>query len=259
METSAINAINFLMFSYFSFSLKSLQEKDADIILRYLIARAYRDAASHVLSIENNNPRDLEKDGPDEKIIDALQNLNIKKDKCQSWAQFTKWHESLCNSLGDCYEKTAYKKDKTGKIRPFTLGIAQKWVNMTMKYMVIVKDLQQTWSSKPDSIPFIKQYGELIETVRPNLHVPVDSYILDAVWELDNSIPMPCETGKQITEKQKGSVHLPNAIVAWSKWKKYEGEYREFQEALNDKLNASGSTVIEWEADTWITQAEKRI
>lgn len=259
METSATNAINFLLFSYFSFSLKSLQEKDADTILHYLIARAYRDAASHVLSIENNNPRDLEEEGPDKKIIDAIQNLTKEKDIFQSWDQYTEWHKSLCSRLQDCYEKTAYKKDAAGKTRPFTLGIAQKWVNMTMKYMVIIKDLQQMWSNELDGTPFIKQYGSMIESVRPSLHVPVDSYILDAVWGLDHNIPMPCKNGKQITNKQKENDHFPDAIVAWSKWREYDGDYSKFQKTLYEKLSALHNTVIEWEADAWITQAEKRV
>lgn len=51
------NAVNFLLFSYFGITL----ENSKDDIISAAINRAYRDAASHVLSLKDDSKKDTEK------------------------------------------------------------------------------------------------------------------------------------------------------------------------------------------------------
>lgn len=66
---------------------------------------------------------------------------------------YDSWHHALCDELIGYYASTGFE---------FNLGHAQKWVNMTMKYIYI--------------------HGALdITPVFGYLHVPLDSYVFGAV------------------------------------------------------------------------------
>ena len=71
----------------------------------------------------------------------SLTNLDQKR--------FDKWHEDLCLRIIDCYKKESVV---------FTCGQAQKWVNMTMKYLYVIDE-------------------KMMESLFPFCHVPLDNYI----------------------------------------------------------------------------------
>ena len=70
--------------------------------------------------------------------------------------------------------------------------------------------------------------GFKIKKIKHELHVPVDSRIIELAKKLDVKIPY---------EK------------AWSKWR-YEN-YITFQKALRRSEGLNGKTPIEWEIDVW--------
>ena len=69
--------------------------------------------------------------------------------------QFDKWHEETCFSLKFIYDH--------GGFLQFEIGQAQKWVNMTLKYIYTFGD---------DRIPDFSR-------VYPFCHVPIDNRIID--------------------------------------------------------------------------------
>ncbi len=236
MENKQIeNAINFLLFSYFGITL----DDDADSVRNAAINRAYRDASSHVLSIKNDDEKAEMKKAATILIIDRIK--EIKETYTES--NFNKWHEELiCGNesenkygLMQIYESCTYKKDKNGTTRKFTCGIAQKWVNMTMKYLYILNHIIICFDKNNT---FSKYYGKTIDSISEYLHIPLDSYIFKAVKE---------EFGIDANSKLNTS--------AWSKIENYDN-YKEYQDNIAEKLN--NVSPIDWEAKAWIKAAKKK-
>ncbi len=88
-------------------------------------------------------------------------------------AEFDVWHETMCLAIQQCY---------TEKHVAFSIGHAQKWLNMTLKYLCMLD---------PDTM----------ERNCQHFHAPLDSYIFAAV------------------EKQ---FQLQRPCPAWSKMDKYD-------------------------------------
>lgn len=111
----------------------------------------------------------------------------------------------------------------------FTLGLSQKWVNMTLKYLWAVG---------------VIQYGE-------SLDVPVDSYVIKAA------------TSKVEKNKTMGlgidySTYKKNSKSSWSSWDDF-AEYEKFQEEIAHlAMENMGLTKICWENSAWIEEAKKR-
>lgn len=110
----------------------------------------------------------------------------------------------------------------------FTVGQAQKWVNMTLKYLWLL-----------DALP--KNIGE------KDLHVPIDSYIIEIAYDNKNKF-----------DNALGLEEKPNK--SWSKLYKYE-KYFKIQEAIREaiKTNTTNETIpIKWKLLAWIEVAEKQ-
>lgn len=87
---------------------------------------------------------------------------------------YDKWHHALCDELIKYYASTGFE---------FNLGHAQKWVNMTMKYIYI--------------------HGKLdVAPVFNYLHVPLDSYVFGVV-ENELGIKPPCSAWSKITSYEQ--------------------------------------------------------
>jgi hypothetical protein len=100
----------------------------------------------------------------------------------------------------------------------FSYGLAQKWLNITIKNMIVM----EKWDSQ---LAKVKHY----------LHVPVDNYILDGARADFEDI---------VTSKKP-----------WSKWN-YE-EYKIFQKALRKKLNVTPPIVWEFDVWVKMATREK--
>ena len=128
------------------------------------------------------------------------------------------------------------KKDST------YFGQAQKWVNMTIKYMWLIG----LWD---DDLP---------------MDVPVDSYIMEAAAgrtygdERDHdgeSISLPCKGEEKNRPYSEGRKNSPKV---WSKWDK--SEYEEFQKELKTELEKKEEkSIFEWENRAWMHIAKVRI
>ena len=153
--------------------------------------------------------------------------------RIKEYSDYDSWHESLCNSLVHEYSEVCSESESF-----FTYGNAQKWVNMTMKYLWLLKML-------PDGVD------------QNNLHIPIDSYIIDALWNTHKDIPLPI---KDKAKREKTYVQPSSYVTSWSTWGEPDendgnkpGPYKLLHTSLVDK-----KIDIAWENKTWIRQAEIR-
>ena len=137
---------------------------------------------------------------------------------------FDREHNRICEEIIETYSE----------ISDFTYGQAQKWLNMMLKYVLLIEG---------DSV--LKSY----------LHIPVDSYIMQAVGS-DNPKLKYC-LKLECVPKKDGTVgkYSESSSKPWSKWS-YE-EYIAFQNCIRKAIFESGySSPIEWENGAWIEVAE---
>lgn len=157
-------------------------------------------------------------------LLNAVENSDEKQNA------FDSEHNRICEEIIKIYSE----------ISDFTYGQAQKWLNMTLKYFLLIEE-----DSKKGFV--LKEY----------LHVPVDSYIMQAVGsdnpKLKHCLKLECVPKKDGT---LGKYSESNS-KAWSKWE-YE-DYDEFQKSIRTGVSKSDySSPIEWENVAWIEVAKFR-
>lgn len=231
--------LNFLWAAYFGIK-KDEAEGDEDKAIRACCRRAYRDLSRTLKytyssseldswTKEKKKDEDAYKEGKENKDTYTEKMKKYKNDVEEKLTElcknipteegaFKEWHFAACKYIIDksnvaCDLITGGNKEHVAlfKAAP-TIGQAQKWVNMTLKYMLVMGI-------------------ERMEALKPVLHVPVDSYIIEkAQDELDVQSPFP----------------------NWSKINDY-GKYLNYQDDI--KKNAAekkNKTAIDWEGDAWI-------
>lgn len=100
---------------------------------------------------------------------------------------FDDWHQKLCDAIIEMYEKNGIT---------FTYGQAQKWINMTLKYLYVIEP-------------------NLVETLFKYCHVPLDNYVFD------------------ISERLFG-IEKPK--IPWSRWYDYYDQYMAYQMQLRSSI-----------------------
>lgn len=227
------NGLDFLLYSYFGITIDDSAEK----MIVAVINRAYRDAASHVLSVKDEYKDELKQDASTnifDAITEEMQTLSFQKE------EFDEFHRRLCDDLVQIYEdknqhENIYKEDEGGNYRVFTYGIAQKWVNMTFKYMYLLNILFE----ENKSHEFIKKYGVMINDKANEFHIPIDSYMFKAI--------------KKHLEIDFKRYNLPDA---WSKIDNYDN-YLKYQKQIRKEVRKSGiKKPIDWEFPAWIAQSK---
>lgn len=189
------NILEFLKFSYFG-NLKDPIEVASN--------RAYRDMCRTIKfnGLSEENRLKLRKKVKDD-FKTEIDNLTLKIQ-----GDFDKWHEQLCKKIIDEYKKS--------KIQ-LSYGQAQKWVNMTIKYLYI-----------------LEVEGYTFDSIFEDLHIPIDNYVFDAV------------------EKELG---IKRPADAWSKLDKKE--YLKYQEDIREELRKKNSSPLIWEFENWLKEAQE--
>lgn len=227
---------DFLVYSYFGivperiYDKNSFKKLSADDYNTYCTKRAimvaYRDATNQG-AYNALFKKELADEKLDEKseaarkeaaefLLNEIHGLNDVSD-------FEQWHARVCSKI-----KKKYKEVKHNENSFFTYGNAQKWVNMTMKYLWLLGLLDNTVDCE-------------------RLHIPIDSFIIDAMWSDQNvNLPLRPENGDRSKTYAKPSDH----VLGWSQWD--DKMYRDFRRGLPEKYSLC------WENDAWIEQAEKR-
>lgn len=149
-------------------------------------SRAYRDMSR---TIRFNNLLNEDRLLLREKVTTIFKDeiLILRTSEISNQNEFDLWHKNLCNRIIETYRDQEIK---------LTYGQAQKWINMTIKYLYVLG-----YSS--------------FENVFDYLHIPVDNYIFE------------------IAMKQYGVIK-PN--VAWSKWDDYDCQYLTYKKAIKNKI-----------------------
>ena len=222
------NALDFLLYSYFGITSDSEKEELSNAALE----KAYFDATQQGAfnTLVPKGKRESARKAYDE----ALKVLKGKLENC-AFDNYAEWHHSTCEDV--C------KKYKEQGLNCFTYGNAQKWVNMTMKYLYLFDSLG------------LKNRPIIIDEAKAKcLHVPVDSYIIESVW--DKNVELPLIKEKLLKDRTKGKYNNEK-VKAWSKWE--DNEYQIFQKSLRKALNEESEPIpIDWEGPAWIKQAKDR-
>ena len=141
----------------------------------------------------------------------TLRSFVVDLATCNSQGEFDKRHDQWCKSACELFGK--FSHSDRGII--FHYGQAQKWLNMTLKYLAVLNHPEVQ-----------RAYGFL--------HVPVDKYVYN---EADNA-----------------GVKRPPCPHAWSKLdrEKYINYQHRLREMV---ASTPYSCPLDWEADVWITRA----
>ncbi len=224
------NAIDFLLYSYFGVTTES----EWKMCVKAAIVKAYNDATmegAYNTLIPKKNIDLRKKSDSAKKEAAKLIKTHIKELFTSYSGEFDKWHSTLCEEIKNKYSNVNSENTL------FTYGNAQKWVNMTIKYICIL-----------DLLNHNHDYHDNIEKYMKHFHVPVDSYIIEATWK-DTQIKIPVKN----KNKDRGKYNSEK-VKTWSKWEKTD--YTDFQDSL--KIILGNKKPLEWEAETWVKQSEIR-
>ncbi len=154
---------------------------------------------------------------------------------------FKIWHQETCEKLIKVYDGKLVKKDgnkRTEIETKLTYGQAQKWLNMTLKYLWLLYRLDML--KKEDS--------EIIENYERDFHVPLDSYILRYVAKSKKK-------GKDFPDNELSKLDLNEFDGEFkSEWSKINDDikYYKYQDRLREAINKKQhATPLDWELVHW--------
>lgn len=243
------NTIEFMIYTNFGIDFEDGQ---TDKILEVAIDKAYNDAtmqgAYNALNKSGEFPNlsSIKKE-----ILNRIENL-LSKEYSKDYSDC---HKEICSYLTGAYKNV--KLDKTDD-PAFTYGNAQKWINMTMKYLYILAEIFHEYAYECD----FDQHFNRIQELYKDLHVPVDSYIIEAVWnDLKQKEGIPYKIDKLTKKTDDNGNRIPGAYssdkyISWSNWgnEKDDRQYEKFQ----DLINKNEEDPLDWEHREWIRIAKKR-
>lgn len=231
--------MDFLLYSYFGFSSGDL-DQTRKVKCSY---RAYLDLARTVKYTYSSTELEKATVGTDAHAFIDIRKKRIE-DVCSKLIEsiedfpncpddFDTWHDGRCAQI-ICQMNTPYDDGRKKFLKDgftFTYGQAQKWVNMTLKYLWLL-----------DMLP--KGLSEA------KLHVPVDSFILEALKETQQFNTK----GNKITGS--GESYYYNG-EAWSAISEYKN-YKKLQDGIRNIAEKQGISPIQWEGSAWMDVAKKR-
>ena len=173
------------------------------------------------------------------KRINELENCN----------DFDQWHKETCKRMISFYSDTKdengqsilVRRDenkRTDKETTLSVGQAQKWLNMTLKYLWL---LDRLGLLEDDLSSFVRKYQSFF-------HVPLDSYIIryikrESKQKRTNDFP------ESNGLKEEHTIDDVNGSE-WSKINDYK-KYLEYQKAIRDDLSESKMMPLQWELEHW--------
>ncbi len=167
-------------------SLKALYFGTYDESIEGASSRAYRDMNR---TIRFNGTDDTIRIQLREQVTTLLKReiFNLETGEIKTQEEYDMWHRNLCDKIKQAYAEKSVK---------LTAGQAQKWINMTIKYLYLLEHSD-------------------FENVFTFLHVPLDNYVFD------------------IAEEHLG---IKRPIIAWSKWDDYDRQYLEYQKEIRKRM-----------------------
>lgn len=133
---------------------------------------------------------------------------------------FDKWHQATCEMVMEHYNTFTDSEGQSLLLIDMSYGQAQKWLNMTLKYIWLVVQTNKSFG-----------YYKAVLDNQDKLHIPLDSYIL-----------------AYIKKKRICKVEAGFCSSTWSKISDYDS-YLAFQMELRNAL--APSSPIKWELVEW--------
>ena len=224
--------LDFLLYSYFGCKSEDLAREG----IQKCAYRAYLDLNRRIAFKYSSSELDkMQKDNTDlakkykeakKALIESVCDIilcSVDKYECVD-GQFGLWHKAKCEEIMGTMNTAIFQDDSLIlKSNSFTYGLAQKWVNMTLKYLWLLDRLPEGLTAK-------------------SLHVPIDSFILKKMQEDVDEIRKDGDT-----YKYKGK--------SWSQLDDYD-VYLDIQTKIGQ---IAGKTFpIEWEGPAWMDVAKTR-
>lgn len=156
--------LKFLKFSYFG---------DLNISLEVASKRAYRDMCRTIKFNKLKDITDRRKLRDEVNIMFETEIKKLTSGSKKNSDDFNNWHDKVCENMKIIYEENGIK---------LTYGQAQKWINMTIKYLYLFG-------------------GYTFDSVFDDLHIPIDNYIFDAV-EKELKIDRPTDAWSKLDKKE---------------------------------------------------------
>ena len=158
---------------------------------------------------------------------------------------FKAWHAGTCEQIIKYYEndKLVLRNGtkRTNTPAKLTYGQAQKWLNMTLKYLWLLDRL---------SLIDDKNVHNFIYTHSKSFHVPLDSYILKYVAKQDKSQDdkFAPSHNNELNDDNSFNYFWETYGSAWSRIDKAD-DYYEYQNKLANAI--ANTTPLEWELIHW--------
>ena len=169
---------------------------DEEYLLYAVIKKAFFDATNQgafntlVGKVDDHIKADAKKDAI-MSLYEEIQKYNTPKGE-----KFNAWHKSVCEKV-----RSPYKKEMEDE---FSHGNAQKLVNMTIKYLYLLSGIADHYEINSS----IKEILTAIKADSKYLHVPIDSYIIDAIWNQSDDDAKKKLPGKTDEERRKNRNSL---------------------------------------------------
>ena len=230
-----------LIYFCFGFTLN----EEADKIVEIIIKKAYNDATNQGAFNTKIPKEDISRkklvEEIKQKVVEQLKKELLRYQHHTGKEFFDEWHNNICKIILSFYEEI--NEDKS----LFTYGNAQKIINMSLKYLYML--------SKVDNFSEIKSgLRSILEEIRKDeyyLNIPIDSYIIDSLWE-KTDIYLPILSG----DRNKQYSHNYEHVEGWSNWT--EKMYMNLIGSINKSNLFDGKTPLDWESEQWIAQAKIR-
>lgn len=240
VEQKSVRILNFLYYNLLGITIEDIKNKSDEYIIKKCAKRAYLDLCRTLKFTEEykNSKVSFSECIINNIMIKKIKDLLDKFDPSVINTEkfdFDFWHEKLCEKLNKEANKCKYLAS-ADKDKRFHYGQAQKWVNMTLKYMFITE-----------------KWPECFENIKCFLHVPIDNYILEGIWNEEWIDVL------EIVKKENRCINLEKKFNSdkfkpWSQWDK--DRYKVFIDCLRDKVK--NQSLIEWETRTWIDVARDK-
>ncbi len=181
--------------------------------------------------------------------------------------KFNEWHDKLCDTIvGLLTTKKEQGTKENGDItKRFTYGNAQKFINMTLKYLYVMAGSLARSNRIDDEVQWC---NSVLDKAR-FFHIPIDDLILRAIGKNTRRMKKRSDTVKYMLEKriipkkhgyfEKSHLSCDYYVDGSQRWSNMNQEdYSCFkEEELFEEAKEKGKsrTVLEWENKAWIEQS----
>ena len=214
--------------------------------------KAYDDLKRNLHGISSMNRE--EKDSFKESVYECIRyHLKLLKNDFSQEA-FDDWHRTTCNCIIHIANENGVNKHLIDGVS-FGYGIAQKWLNMAIKYLLVIE--RENDYALPQKC----------------LHVPIDSYIYKAYskhykeTEIKNRYALSGERApvnhSDNNRAKKHSVYVESGDSRTQPWSKLNAiDYQDLQCSIRTAIRTNNNETIkslspiEWEGPAWIEQAK---